>query len=193
MTSDGYCQCGCGQKTSIVPQTDTKNGYKKGQYRKYCLGHRATTVPVEYLILDSGCWEWQRYRNKGGYGVKKIGKRVVLAHRYYYEKYTNLIPDGYEIDHICHNRACVNPEHLRLATRSQNQHHQLIRKDGVSSYKGVTWSKAHKKWEAQLVFNSQHFYLGLFETEEEAAKAYDEKAVELFGEFACLNFNRSTK
>jgi hypothetical protein len=78
------------------------------------------------------------------------------------------------------NRRC----NLRAATSSQNNmNRHKIR--GVSKYKGVTQNR--NKWRACLVNHRKKVYLGVFETEIEAAKAYDAKAKELFGEFARLN------
>jgi hypothetical protein len=58
----------------------------------------------------------------------------------------------------------------------------------MSKYKGVYWEKRYRKWCAAIWFEGRNHYLGSFDVEIEAAKAYDRKAVELFGEFAYLNF-----
>ena len=60
-------------------------------------------------------------------------------------------------------------------------------KTGSSRYKGVSWHKGAKKWHSQIVKNGISIYLGLFTNELKAALAYNEKAVELFGDFAYLN------
>lgn len=63
------------------------------------------------------CWVWKGLRSPNGYGV--FGQKV-YAHRWTYAEMVGPIPRGMVIDHICRNRACVNPSHLRLATKRQN-------------------------------------------------------------------------
>jgi len=65
------------------------------------------------------CWVWTG-RKVTGYGSINIGPKRPYAHRIAYEMLVGPIPPGLEVDHICINRACVRPEHLRLTTRKQN-------------------------------------------------------------------------
>jgi len=98
------------------------------------------------------------------------------------------------IDHIdgngLDNRRC----NLRIATNAQNHANIGKRRGNYSSqYKGVSYSKYMKKWQAYIGSNKknsivQRMYLGFYDIEEEAARAYDEKAKEFHGEFAVLNF-----
>lgn len=67
-----------------------------------------------------GCWEWQGNRNNVGYGLFKLNRRYVVAHRFAYEAMISEIPDGLEIDHLCRNRACVNPYHMDPVTHRVN-------------------------------------------------------------------------
>lgn len=69
-----------------------------------------------------GCWIWQRTKTQSGYGVKYfVGRnRTTFAHRVAYETFIGPIPDGREVDHLCHTRACCNPCHLRAVTHSTN-------------------------------------------------------------------------
>ena len=71
--------------------------------------------------IPSGCWEWQASLNgKDGYGLFWNGQRTQVAHRFLYESLNGVIPIGFELDHLCRNKRCVNPIHLEVVTRSQN-------------------------------------------------------------------------
>lgn len=70
---------------------------------------------------SDGCWEWTSKRYPNGYGCFFIaGKRSVGAHRFSYELAKGPIPKGLVIDHLCRNKACVNPAHLEAVTNSTN-------------------------------------------------------------------------
>nr|WP_269140600.1 HNH endonuclease [Proteus terrae] len=92
------------------------------------------------------------------------------------------------IDHIDGDKLNNRIENLRICTHNQNQHNQGIRASNKSGYKGVSWMKSVKKWQAQICCNSKVTHLGLYTNKIEAAKAYDEAAKKLHGDFAWLNF-----
>lgn len=69
---------------------------------------------------DSGCWEWTAHRFENGYGAIIIEKKVRKAHRVSYELHCGPIPDGARILHKCDNPSCINPDHLRIGTQTEN-------------------------------------------------------------------------
>ena len=96
----------------------------------------------ELYIYDekTDCWNWKRLNKTLGYGVININGKPVFAHRLMYEKTGRKIPDNLELDHLCRNRACVNPDHLEAVTHKENIarspiHISVIRR-----------SKTHCKW-----------------------------------------------
>lgn len=82
----------------------------------------------KYVEDDHGyvtpCWQWQWAKTLKGYGTitlpRSEGQRWMPAHRYFYEQAKGPIPDGYQIDHLCRNHSCVNPEHLEAVTQAEN-------------------------------------------------------------------------
>ena len=86
----------------------------------------------------SNCVIWEGGCYKNGYGgiYDKNKKRMTQAHRYYYEQAYGDIPKGMLVRHICHNRKCINPEHLQLGTHQDNRNddmttgHQFAMKRG---------------------------------------------------------------
>lgn len=74
--------------------------------------------------MNSPCVEWEKSRNRDGYGWQWRAGRMHYAHRLAYVDSCGPIPDGMTVDHLCFNRGCVNPDHLRLLTLDENRANQ---------------------------------------------------------------------
>lgn len=100
------------------------------------------------------------------------------------------VPDGMFVDHINHNGLDDRKANLRPATSAENNRNRRksTKRKYHSRFKGVSWNKDQKKWSARILFNHNKKFIGYFEDETEAAKAYDEAAKLYHKEFAVLNF-----
>lgn len=131
-------------------------------------------------------WKWWALHDRGGnwYAQARINGKRTRMHRFIMGA-----QKGQMLDHINGNGLDNRECNLRLCTNSQNQHNQKMRRKEASSiYKGISWYRNLEKWKAQITYNRKHMHLGYFSNEIEAARVYDKRAVELFGEFAKTNF-----
>jgi hypothetical protein len=128
-------------------------------------------------------YSWKTHKDHNIYYARGIinGKRV-LMHRIITQAQR-----GIHIDHINGNGLDNRKNNLRVASGAENQRNQHTTR-GKSKYKGVCWNKNSSKWQAKISFNNKDIHIGYFKEEEDAANAYDKRAIELFGEFACPNF-----
>lgn len=117
------------------------------------------------------------------YAIRNNRLKSLIMHRLILN-----IPKDFECDHIngngLDNRRC----NLRIVTKAQNQMNRRKSQSCSSNFKGVTWYKSRNKWIVTITINQKQIYLGRYVNEIDAAKAYDEAAKRLFGEYARLNF-----
>lgn len=141
----------------------------------------------EYLVQ----WKWRLKSGSNnnvlyavtGDCVKEKGQKVVLMHRLIMN-----CPENMNVDHIDGDGLNNQKSNLRICNTSQNTANQKKRKNTTSLFKGVCWHKRDNVWRAKLVKNNLKVLDKGFRDEVEAAKAYDNAALEHFGEFAVLNF-----
>jgi hypothetical protein len=117
------------------------------------------------------------------YACGVVAGRKIKMHRFIMDAPAHLL-----VDHIDHDGLNNTKANLRLCTPAQNTYNIRSLPGGTSKYKGVHWHKKGKKWNAIIKLNGKQYNIGFFADEIEAAKAYDKKAAQLQGEFACLNF-----
>ena len=139
----------------------------------------------DHWFKELNQYKWQAHKNGSTYyatrALKREGnkRKVIWMHR----QIMNTL-EGMDCDHINHNGLNNLEENLRNCNKNQNAWNHLPH--GKSPYLGVSY--AGKYIQACISSYGKKIYLGSFKTEEEAARAYDKKAKELFGEFANLNF-----
>jgi hypothetical protein len=118
-----------------------------------------------------------------GYRVICVFGKRYLAHRLAWLMTYGIWPK-IDLDHINGDSLDNRINNLRLATEGQNLANSRIAKNNRSGVKGVCWRRDIGKWSAQIRKDGKLKHIGLFATIDEAATAYEEKAKELFGEFA---------
>ncbi|MCJ7777665.1 MAG: AP2 domain-containing protein [Sedimentisphaerales bacterium] len=167
-----------------------KYGYT---YRKIYLDEGKWTIldPKDYYRFC--CFKWCIGGNKGkfyairGQMISPKDSKIVQLHRLIMDAPKGLLVDHRNSDSLDNRRS-----NLRLATGWQNQCNKRKGKNATSRYKGVSFRKGRKKCIACIKVGGKQLWLGQFESEIEAAKAYDEAAKKYRGEFACLNFPNPT-
>ncbi len=102
------------------------------------------------------------------------------------------VPEELETDHIDHDGLNNRRANLRICTNTENKRNQRKRPGLSSHYKGVSWNKGMKQWQAHIGIDHKNIYLGCRPSPEEAARAYDRAAIKYFGEFAYTNLEKST-
>lgn len=115
--------------------------------------------------------------------VRDGGKSTTISmHRFI----TNT-ESGMDVDHKDKNGLNNQKSNLRVCTRSQNMWNQRPQKNGKSKYLGVSFDKRDKKWKAQICTHYKRKVIGRFNSEDDAAMAYNSYARHLHGEFAHIN------
>lgn len=171
-------RCVCG----LFMTTDRSGGL----YCKRCAGQAKRKQPARerfwsYVKRGDGCWEWQRGIRGQGYGGFETGGKKVYAHRFAFADTYGPIPDGSFVDHICFNKLCVRPAHLRLVTKKQNNEHlPAKRKNNTSGYRGVTFHKGQQMYAVSVSHYGRRVHGGYFTDAEEAGRVAAALRAQLF-------------
>ncbi len=167
------------EKIANLPDNISLIYLGRGNYAIVDTKNLRTLSSSRWCLFVQGDKRYARRYESG----KNGGRKTIFMHR----EILNT-PDGFLTDHVNGNGLDNRETNLRVCTRGQNRQNSLKKTKASSKYKGVYWQKSAKKWKARLTFEKKSIYLGLYQDEKIAAKAYDQKAIELFGEFANLNF-----
>jgi hypothetical protein len=151
-------------------------------------GYKTIVDDSDYEWLSA--YSWCILNEDNLYAVHKVGNRKILMHR----EILDVVDKDIFVDHIDCNKLNNRRNNLRTCTFRQNmQNKRPPKTQKGSKYKGVGFYKNIQKYYARIKHTvketgkKESIYLGNFDSEIEAAKAYNEKALELFGEFAYLN------
>ena len=154
-------------KRTFIETKDFFGIYIKGYLIKFDLDKKELAKTLSITI--------QEHQKPYAYHKNKLISHIIIPGKFIIYK------NGDPLD----NRV----ENLIEGTHSEAKCNQKKRSGLTSRYKGVHWNKRAGKWMAAIWFKKERWYLGVYEKEEDAAKAYDDKARELHGKFAKLNIS----
>lgn len=155
-----------------------------GNYAEILLT-KGKTVLIDIEDIEKVCqWNWStqvhKAKNKENFYARRNDKgKHIMLHRFLMNA-----PEGLEVDHKNGNGLDNRKSNLRLATKAQNNTNISRLKN--NKFRGVYSTK--KGYRVQICHQRKPIHLGYFNSEKEAATVYNNKAIELFGEFAVLNF-----
>ena len=147
-------------------------------------GQYAKVDPEDYEPLSKYDWYLMKFKNTQ-YAVRiENGFSIIHMHREIMQP-----PKGMVVHHVNHDGKDNRKENLRIVTYKQNAVNNKPKAGNCTSkYKGGYWHKQRRKWAVGLSHNRKKIYIGVFDDEVEAAKAYDTAAKKYHGEYAYLNF-----
>lgn len=123
------------------------------------------------VTKTESCWVWNGAKHRG-YGIARADGKSNLAHRLSYRWEKGEIPEGAQLDHMCHNKSCVNPGHLRFADAKANgQNRSGANANSKSGIRGVYWCNTYGHWIAKGMLNRKPHHIGIFHDIDEASKA----------------------
>jgi hypothetical protein len=167
-------------------------------YRQWKFGYTYRRIWLgegEFTILDQQ--DYYRLSKYKWYIKGNFGKFYAARNYKYDSRQTKTVsmhreimnaPGGLLVDHRNRDGLDNRRENLRLATYSQNNCNKIKRKNTSSKFTGVCFNKQGKRWGVNISNKGKRIFLGYFDSEIDAAKAYDEAAKKYHGEFARLNF-----
>ena len=122
------------------------------------------------------------YMDNTGYFRVRLNRKLYLTHRIIFFMHRGYLPEF--LDHIDGNPLNNEIENLRPVSRSENNYNQKTRTDNTSGIKGVSFSKAYKKWRAYIQVDKKYKHLGYYDSIDKATKVIKKVRKQLHGEFA---------
>lgn len=155
---------------------------------KLTQGKVALVDDADYEELSEYKWYASKYKNI--WYAERMG-RTSWGKRYVIRMHRQILGLNYKdnnyVDHWNHNGLDNRRQNLRVCTQTQNCYNKRHQHQKSSGFQGVSWCDRQLQWRASITYKNSHKFLGYFDFEEEAAKAYNKAAEESFGEFASLN------
>lgn len=156
----------------------------------------ATSKGKDYTIyydeIDSYLFEkykWSIFsQGKNNYAVRGVRKGGILTNLKMHRVILNITDPLILVDHKNHNGLDNRRENLRVCNKSQNAHNGSSHKDSSSKFLGVHKEYYSGRWRAKITINKKQVYLGLYDNEEDAARAFDKAALQRDSNFVNLNF-----
>ena len=141
-------------------------------------------ILTHYSQPDGECVAWGGPKSSSGYGCFRRDGVYYTAHRAAWEVEHGPIPDGMLVDHTCFNRACVRVEHLRLATRAENNSNRSGQMPGSATGVRNVYATRTGEFAVRVQSGGVRRWLGQYPTLEEAERVAENARAEMFGEFA---------
>lgn len=135
----------------------------------------------EKVDKSGDCWLWTASLCNGYGELRMRSGRRLYAHRLSWELANGPILSDLEVDHRCHVRRCVRPDHLRLVTHKQNTENRSgAQRNSKSGVRGVSWDSRRSKWRACVTHDGRYIHVGYFDLLEDATAAAVTVRRELF-------------
>lgn len=188
------CTCSCGRKCifrrdhlrekRVRSCGDCHKVVSEGDYFRYVCHNGESFIFGEEDYDEIVPHRWHIFNRSGHeYVARRDGKNYILLSHVLLKP----TPAQY-VDHINGDTLDYRRSNLRMADSEKNTWNNALRKDNLSGYKGVHYSKVNGKYYVSINYHKEKIRLGCYDNPIDAARAYDEAARFYFGEFACVNF-----
>ena len=156
---------------------------QRGLMKTIKLNHNKITLVDDADFVRFGKTHWYLSAGEYAYRMVRYGKRKLNKRKLIWlHREVNNTPEKYLTDHINGNRLDNRSSNLRTVTKQQNSWHQTrLNANNKSGFRGVYWDKKRIKWRATINLNNKQIFIGRYVDKREAVKAYNSKAIELFG------------